>query len=149
MHAKKGDRYMRISPPAACLQDWGLEMFIAVEAGSMWVMPFSVPMMKAVRKAHVDANGDDEAEELLLQDMHDVCPDGYKLLELQYEPGEVVLVHGMCVRAGAAGKAGQSALRARLHLARGDMVGPDGHVVTRPVFAEHRIVVAKLGFAPA
>jgi hypothetical protein len=109
------------------MEEAGLALFLGIEKTSLHVVFLSHSAVAMTWAARGDA-----AE---LARIDAAFPDRLQLLTLEYEPGELVLMHGLSVHAGAAGSAGQTALRCHWYLQESPIVARDGHVYTHPLLA--------------
>ena len=78
-----------------------------------------------------------------VEEMQRANPSGFKVNELMYGPGDLVLMHGLCVHAGAEGVLGQASLRMHVYLPSAPMEA--GYVRTYPLHAEMKAIAQMLG----
>ena len=128
-----------------------LSVFAAFETGKMLVVPLSHHVMQDALAAdfiaHGGGVGDVEASQERLRELLEWIPPQYKLLELRYEPGDLIVMSGQCVHAGAAGEVGKSALRCHWYLESGQIVTERGrYVATHPLLAAGKEVAYRLCF---
>ena len=116
--------------------------FLAVEDFVLNVVPFSHSVTQATELAEEGMSAR-ELDEAMLGAMPS---SGFRLKELHVQAGEVILMHGMCVHSGAAGKVGTGSIRCHWYIMEGGLVQQDGAVYTNPLLAWGRAIARMLGF---
>ena len=145
------------------MQELGLVVFLAIQPGSLHVVPHSHHIMEQVlavhKKAQEAARRDADAGEAGDVDKHvktlmaayvksidDSTADRYKLYTVQYKSGELVVMHGLCVHAGAAGQLGYPAVRCHWVVQEADLEDEKAGGATFPLLAEGSVLARKLCF---
>ena len=145
------------------MQELGLVVFLAIQPGSLHVVPHSHHIMEQVlvvhKKAQEAARRDAEAGEAgdvekhvktlmaaYVKSIDDITADRYKLYTVQYKSGEVVVMHGLCVHAGAAGQLGIPAVRCHWVVQEADLEDEKAGGATFPLLGEGSVLARKLCF---